>query len=340
MSRSFRRPLLILTAGCGGLLAALSSSAVAGADVWSIQDDVGAAVVSESGMPPFYQSILEQGTFDLHHTIAGGFKEIFLPNGLLSTTNMLGMTNEDLVVDDTDVAGLPDHSVIDVASFGSGYENIYSDLVGAGTGGTNEISDTFVTPFGNFDIPTTFDAAAVVAPEAAAATGGPAASGFGLVPAADVTTYTILPDPEDGPNNVVSVTGLAPLYTTVEDQGVFSVNGEGAVGNASYFTDMFGDNNVLFERISNGAPFQIIDELKLSSGVENIYTDFVGAGANGTNSITDTLITPFGDFNIPTTFDAATVFDASNFAPAAATDWVAALDADWTTLVTDFSALF
>jgi len=159
MSSFVRRPLITLTTSAGGLLIALSSSAIAGADVWSIVDDSGAAIVSESGMPPFYQSVLEQGTFDLHHPLGGGLTQAFLPTGLLSTTNVLGMTNEDLVVDDNDIPNLPDHSVVDVANFGGGFENIYADLVGLGTGGSNEITDTLVTPFGNFDIPTTFDAA-------------------------------------------------------------------------------------------------------------------------------------------------------------------------------------
>ncbi len=54
-------------------------------------------------------------------------------------------------------------SVFDITNFGSGFENVYTDLVGAGTGGANLITDLFDTPFGDFAIPTTFDAAADIA---------------------------------------------------------------------------------------------------------------------------------------------------------------------------------
>ena len=48
-------------------------------------------------------------------------------------------------------------SVIDVANFGSGFETVYSDLISST--GASVISETFVTPFGDVAIPTTFDAA-------------------------------------------------------------------------------------------------------------------------------------------------------------------------------------
>jgi hypothetical protein len=77
-----------------------------------------------------------------------------------------------------------------------------------------------------------------------------------------------------------------------------------------------------------------------------VYTDYIGTGPDGTNTITDTFVTPFGDFNIPTTYDAAAYFPTPLGAAALDTDFTdftgfaAALDADWTTLVTDFGALF
>jgi hypothetical protein len=189
----------------------------------------------------------------------------------------------------------------------------------------------------------------------AAATGGvlAAMSLSSAVAVADILPipgdpgFSIVGDPDDGPLEITGVTGLAPFYTTVEEQGSFLANGIGAVGNASYYSDMFGLHNVLFERIFNGEPTQIVDQLNFGSGWENAYDDIIGGGANGTNSITDTLITPFGDFNIPTDYDAAAVFDPSNFSPVAEvasaldpSSFAAALDADWTTFVTDLAALF
>jgi hypothetical protein len=62
-----------------------------------------------------------------------------------------------------------------------------------------------------------------------------------------------------------------------------------------------------------------------SSAITNVYSDVVGASGN---TITDTLDTPWGDFNIPTTFDAAFFLDAENGfdAPAAAADVSPLLD--------------
>ncbi len=152
---------------------------------------------------------------------------------------------------------------------------------------------------------------------------------------ADVTTYDIIPDPEDGPSQITAVGGFPPFDQTVSYSGIFSVNEIGAVGNATYYSDVFGVHNVLLQFDSHTIPNAlagVIDQTTFGSGWENVYTDFDGAGVFGADGITDTLITPFGDFNIPTTFDAL----AEVPTPLGA----AALDADWTTLITDFSALF
>jgi hypothetical protein len=65
-----------------------------------------------------------------------------------------------------------DGSVYDIANFGNGFENVYSDvaaapaqfanattdaLSGTGTAATGTITDTFVTPFGNIDLTSLVD---------------------------------------------------------------------------------------------------------------------------------------------------------------------------------------
>jgi hypothetical protein len=82
-------------------------------------------------------------------------------DGQLSSTDYFGVVNEDLVVISAGDTNVPLHSVIDILNFGGGYENQYVDLVGLGANGTNEITDTFITPFGDFNIPSTFDASAL-----------------------------------------------------------------------------------------------------------------------------------------------------------------------------------
>jgi hypothetical protein len=154
---------LALTAVAGGLLAAMSvSSGIAGADVWSIEtatDDGydAPAVLSVSGMPPFDQTLIEQGYFGVYDHDLGVIDD---NSGILTSTDSFGVINQDLVVNSYNL-DVPDHSVIDILNFGAGYENVYADLPGLGAGGTNLITDTVVTPFGNFDVPVTFDAAAL-----------------------------------------------------------------------------------------------------------------------------------------------------------------------------------
>jgi hypothetical protein len=171
MPMKTRRYMFAFTAAAGGLLAALSfSTATARADDWAIGPADGFPapdLVSESGMPPFDQTFLQQGLFDV--TVPSGVVET--TDGQLSTSDSFGAINQDFVSDDALSTDVPNHSLIDIWNLGGGYENIYTDLAGLGTGGANEITDTVVTPFGNFDIPTTFDAAALdfAAPAAATA---------------------------------------------------------------------------------------------------------------------------------------------------------------------------
>ncbi len=163
---------------------------------------------------------------------------------------------------------------------------------------------------------------------------------------ADVTTYDIIPDPYDGPSQITAVGGFPPFDQTISYSGLFTVNEIGRVGNATYYSDVFGVHNVLLQFDSHTDPNAlagVIDETTFGSGWENVYTDFDGADFIGADGITDNLITPFGDFNIPTTFDALAEVPTPVAAAAVDTDFsgfAAALDADWTTLVTDFGALF
>jgi hypothetical protein len=167
------RPLTHTLGAVGGglLAAAFLPMAAAFADDYNYLPDPSYTPVAEytDGFPPFDQDVLGYDRFDWvdetqsttgNPDVVGTFNA---DTSQLSTA--LGFSNEELLVDDAGLSGTyPETgSVFDVANFGSGFENIYSDLVGAGTNGTNLITDVFDTPFGDFDIPTTFDAAALVA---------------------------------------------------------------------------------------------------------------------------------------------------------------------------------
>jgi hypothetical protein len=56
---------------------------------------------------------------------------------------------------------VPTGSLFDFTNFGNGFENQYSDIIGT-MGAPNTITDVFITPFGDFNIPTTFDAVALL----------------------------------------------------------------------------------------------------------------------------------------------------------------------------------
>lgn len=79
MPNPVRRPLVVLAAAAAGLLAAVSfSTAIANAEVWSIANggddglgDPAPSVVSVSGMPPFDQTLVEQGEFLINDSTKG-----------------------------------------------------------------------------------------------------------------------------------------------------------------------------------------------------------------------------------------------------------------------------
>jgi hypothetical protein len=60
-------------------------------------------------------------------------------------------------------------TIYSVTDFGSGFENIYEAIPNADVTAASSITDTLMTPFGNIDLSTTFDAIAALDPGAAAA---------------------------------------------------------------------------------------------------------------------------------------------------------------------------
>jgi hypothetical protein len=67
--------------------------------------------------------------------------------------------------DNLDTADLPATGTVNsVTDLGGGFMNVYEAVPGDGEDASTSISDTLVTPFGNFDIPTDFDATADLQP--------------------------------------------------------------------------------------------------------------------------------------------------------------------------------
>ena len=332
-----RRITRVLGAAAGGLLgAAFLPVAVAFADDYDIVADPNSPEVItglygfdfgfQTTPPAVNGSVDGNQLFDVDDTTIGTTTE---PDTVgtfeadeSTSSDVFGDTNQELLVT-SDVSGTtgtaagdtpPVGSVFDYYNFGNGgFENIYSDLPSASG---NLISDTLVTPFGDFTIPVTLDAAS-------------AASAYGATNIA-IADGDIVPDPGHI-EHVTAVNGIPPLSVAVQGFEKFDVdNASGAdvgVFNAdeATTTDEFGTvtQALLVTKDVSGTPGGAVGDVPpvgsvfntvTLGDVENIYSDITSTTPGGPDTVTDTLVTPFGDLNIPTTFDAAAAASAANAA--------------------------
>jgi hypothetical protein len=177
-----RRMTLTVGAAAGGLLAAaFLPVAVAFADSYEYEpddtintSDPGETVSSVGGVSPIFVTINGTQLWDVVDTsstsstpdVVGAFQA-----DETTLNSILGITNEQVVVteDYTDnpltsaaysaPAEEPTvNSVFDTLNFGSGFENIYTDVYSS-SGDT--VTDTLDTPLGDFNIPIDFDPASL-----------------------------------------------------------------------------------------------------------------------------------------------------------------------------------
>jgi hypothetical protein len=162
-----RRITLTIAAAAGGLLATafLPVSIAVADDVFTLQPEMPEVVTSISGDPPFFQETVGTAVIDANQ--GNPFVTFGTFNAIVNTlTTSSGFENQEIVDTGGQLGGLsvPTGSIFDFTNFGGGFENEYSDI--DGTVGTmvapNTITDTFITPFGDFNIPTTFDAIEVL----------------------------------------------------------------------------------------------------------------------------------------------------------------------------------
>lgn len=325
------RRLVLAVAAAGGsvLTAALVQSAVAFADDYSITPNPTATqtYTGIGGRPPADQAVTGLQLYhvdDLTTGDTGSFDGVSL-----NDVDASGADNQGIVdVSPASGAAPPQGSFFDTANYGHGFENVYSDLVGTGSGGTNTIADTVVTPFGNIEIPTPFDATAALQ-----------AADFS-VPSTSATFAgdSFVPDP-GSPEDINSIGGTPPLNQIVSGTKLYDVN-DAAGGDVGAFdgvssndVNAFGPTNqdILVAADAGfgggghgGGGFHggggsdappagsFFDTVNYGNGFENVYSDVVATGTTP-QTITDTFQTPFGDLNIPTTFDAAAAVPAAGF---------------------------
>lgn len=260
-----------------------------------------------SGIPP--AAVAFQGSQEFA-TAAGTFDA-----DTTTTSDILGNSTEAILV--TSASGVTGTAAGDVPPVGSvfnvldlgfpGYDNVYSDIPSTTPGGADVITDTLVTPFGDFVIPNTFDASAVTTD--------------GAVPVPLGDDYDIVPASTE---HYEGINGVPPLDVAIQGEQQFDIE-QTSLGSAvgkfdadvSTASNSSGDVNeaILVTSDTSGTAGtaagdvppvgSVIDTITYGdSGYENIYIDLASTTA-GADTITDTLVTPFGDFAMPTSLDVA-----------------------------------
>jgi hypothetical protein len=216
-----------------------------------------------------------------------------------NAADYFGDTNQEILVTSSSGSDAPaDGSVFDTYLLGdSGYANIYSAIPTGG--GDYEITDTVVTPDGDYTMPTTFNAANLTVADAG---GVPIGNGDDIDPV--------------GSQEINAITGISPLAMADQGTQVFDVDNASGTPIGSFDADdtITGDSfgsyteAVLVTKdlgtVANDPGVGSIFNTAYYLGSEIFYSDITSPSGN---VITDELETPFGDLDIPTTFDAAEV---------------------------------
>ncbi len=261
-----------------------------------------------------------------------------------TVASLFGLTNAEFTVTGDSAAdggsdsALPTvGSVYDEFNLGNGYENVYTDIVSA-TGGPDTVSDTLVTPFGDYNLDSLFgsiDAAAPLQP-GDAFTGLEVGNISGAADAFSIGGFTLDPTLAAGGEGFDGVTPLASLPPLLEIGGssignpadagndfaaqsfdVYSGSGSsatdvGSITTGEDVTDLLGFTNtqlvvtgttVSGDGTASDLPTvgSVYDAFNLGNGYENVYTAIPGTDG-GSDTVTDTLVTPFGDYNLDSLF--------------------------------------
>jgi hypothetical protein len=141
-----------------------------------------ALLAEQSGVEVYDSNGTDLGSVDFGENLSNIF--------CIIDTTQLQVISVDAADDLTDsqTAELPDvGTVYSVTDFGSGFTNVYVAVPNADGTAASDITDTLITPFGNFDLSTMFDAIAPRDPGDAAA--GIDASGSGAEGASAVDIF-------------------------------------------------------------------------------------------------------------------------------------------------------
>jgi hypothetical protein len=328
-------------------------------DFFGFQPDASqpTTVYSVSGEPPIFQSIHQAEFFGTDSTAT-------LPAGLFQVddeviTDPFGPASAELLVTSSaeGTSAPPVGSVYDVINIGSGFENVYSDIAPTTPGGTDTLSDTLVTPFG--DIPLMTSLHAYLDPTESFFLYGP------TDPSTDPTDPSAVSSVNDitnasaffnqyfqdvfgfeqdasQPTTVSDIAAIPPLYQSVHQTEFFDTKSTGTLpagwfeaqdnvltrATGPRFSELLVTNS---EQGTSAPPVGSVYEINnMGDGVENVYSDIAPTTPGGPDTLSDTLVTPYGD--IPLMTDLHSYFDSTySFFQYDPTDPLAVLSADNTT---------
>ena len=325
-----RRLTRALGAAAGGLLgAAFLPAAAAFADDYDIVPDPNSTEVVTgyyglyTALPALDGSALGYQTFDVDDTTFGTVVGTFDADESTTSGVFFRGTNDEILVT-SDVSGTtgtgagdvpPVGSVLDTFTFGdTGFGNIYSTLTST-TSGVDTISDTFVTPFGDYTTPIVFDAAAIPVAELATLV----TQDYGIVPVSgdDVGAISGIPPlavAEPGPQEFATADGTFDADTVKTwdflgnaTEAILVTSTSGTTGTGAGEVPPVGS---VFNIVTFDAP-----------GYQFVFSDLAPTTPGGADTVTETLVTPSGDYAFPDAFDAYAIVAAGAVAVPLADDY-------------------
>ena len=284
---------------------------------------------SVTGVPPVDIDVEANQLFDVYNAASDQATGAF-DGDVTNTADIAGNYTEEILVTQ-DVSGIVGTAAGDTPPVGSIYnlfylfgDHAYYNLYAVTPSSSGDvISDIVVTPYGDVTVPLSFDATAAMT----------------------VNSFTIPSDDESivpvGSEQIYGVNGLPPLNSTAQGYQEFDV--DNASGNTigtfdadvTTQTGIFGNSGeaLLVTADSGnagtaagdlppvGSEFDVVSYV---TGDEKIYSDLVST--TGANVISETLVTPFGDFAIHTTTElAANVADSCFYVPPSLADLASSL---------------
>ncbi len=279
--------------------------------------------------------------FNVYDPTSGS--EVGSITGNETITSLFGLTNGEFTVASVDpAAGSTDAnlptvgSVYDVFNLGHGYENVYiatPDVTADGTTTPGTVTDTLVTPFGNYNLDSlfTFNAADPLNP-GDAFTGLELGNISGAADAFSIGGFTLDPTLAAGGEGFDTITPLATAAPFLEIGGsslgdpadggslsnqaleVLNSSGTeiGTINTGVDVTNLLGFTNTQLvvengSEVGQGIPTQgtVLDAMNFGHGYENVYTatpDVTTDGVTTPGTVTDTLVTPYGNINLDSLF--------------------------------------